>query len=86
MTDPELARNIECIIRDFGDSKAAAREIVRMLPGLLYQEGWMPPEKTDRIFGGIHGWMERAGKLPQDPGPGVLTSHLSELAAILNDR
>jgi hypothetical protein len=90
MTDPELTDYIERIIRDYvhpgGGLEEAATEIVRQLPVLLFQEGWMPPAKTERIFGRVHEWTERTARLPQDPGPGVLTSHLSELAAILADR
>ncbi len=96
MTDAEddLTHSIARAIDDYWDPAAPAAErldkvaaaIVRLLPGLLYQSGWMPPEVSERIALGVHGWMERTGKLPQDPGPGVLNSYLSELAAILHGK
>lgn len=83
----ELADKIDDIIyehvSDGTGSGVAASEIVRQLPQLLYQAGWMPPETLERI----HDWAARTGNLPgHHVNRDVLTSHLTELADILHDR
>jgi hypothetical protein len=68
------------------DRELTARLVVDRVEHALYQMGWMPPAKTERIFGRVHEWTARTRKQPQDPGPGVLNSHLAELADILHGR
>ncbi len=66
-----------------GGSGVAADEIVRQLPQLLRQAGWMPPETLERI----QDWATRTGNLPEHHiNRDVLTSHLVELTAILHGR
>ena len=94
MTDAEAKRQadeltdaIDDIIYDHtaggGGSGVAADEIVRQLPQLLYQAGWMPPETLERV----RDWAARTGNLPEHHvNRDVLNSHLVELADILHGR
>jgi hypothetical protein len=93
-TDPEAKRQAEELtdkIDDIvyertdggGGSGTAAAEIVRQLPELLYQAGWLPPDVLSRI----QDWAKRTGELPeQHINRDTLNSHLVELAAILHSR
>jgi hypothetical protein len=82
----ELADKIDDIIYDHtdgGGSGVAAAEIVKQLPELLYQAGWMPPETFERV----QDWATRTGNLPEHHiNRDVLTSHLCELTDILHGR
>ena len=83
--DKELADKIDDIIHEHTDGPAgfAAEDIVRQLPQLLYQAGWMPPATYERV----QDWASRTGSIPDHHvNRDVLTSHLTELAAILHDR
>jgi hypothetical protein len=95
-TDPEAKRQadeltdkIDDIIHRYiwphadGASGLAADEIVRQLPQLLHQAGWMPPQTLERV----QDWATRTGALPEHHvNRSVLTSHLAELADILHGR
>ena len=60
-----------------------ADALLKELPRLLRQAGWMPPETLDRV----QDWAGRTGKLPEHHiNRDVLNSHLVELAAILHGR
>jgi len=49
----------------------------------LYRQGWMPPETYENV----QAWAARTGNLPEHHiNRDVLTSHLTELSAILHDR
>lgn len=49
----------------------------------LYRQGWMPPE----TYANVQAWAARTGCIPEHHvNRDVLTSHLTELAAILHDR
>jgi DNA-binding response OmpR family regulator len=49
----------------------------------LYRLGWMPPETYENV----QAWATRTASLPEHHvNRDVLTSHLTELAAILHDR
>ena len=85
--DDELTDAIDDIIYDHADggggSGAAASEIVRQLPQLLYQAGWMPPE----TYANVQAWATMTANLPEHHiNRDVLTSHLCELTDILHDR
>ena len=69
------------------DRDLTARCLVQSIEHDLRRLGWMPPAKTERILGGIHGWSARLGKIPDHHlTRDVLNSHLAELTQILNDR
>jgi hypothetical protein len=93
MTDEDkqaLAAEIADELEDsgFGIETAGAREVtarlvVDRIEHALYQQGWMPPA----TFGQVHAWAMRTGNIPEHHiNRGVLTSHLTELAAILTAR
>jgi hypothetical protein len=66
-----------------GDRDIAARLIVARIEHALYQQGWMPP----RTYENVQGWAVRTVNIPDHHvNRDVLTSHLTELAAILHDR
>jgi hypothetical protein len=65
------------------DRGRTARLVVDRIEHLLYEQGWMPP----RTYENVQGWAIRAANIPEHHvNRGVLTSHLTELAAILHDR
>ena len=81
----DLAGKIDDLIHDHppGPIGSTAAAIVRRLPQLLYQAGWLTPDVHDRI----RDWAERTGNLPEHHvNRSVLTSHLAELADILHGR
>ena len=66
-----------------GDRDIAARFIVARIEHVLYRQGWMPPETYENV----QAWAIRAAGIPEHHvNRDVLTSHLTELAAILHDR
>jgi hypothetical protein len=81
----ELEDKIDDIIYDHTDGAVSqtAAEIVRQLPQLLHQAGWLSPDVLNRI----QDWMSRTASLPErHVNRDVLNSHLAELAAILHGR
>jgi hypothetical protein len=65
------------------DRGLTARMLVDRIEHVLYQQGWMPP----RTYENVQGWAIRAADIPEHHiNRDVLTSHLTELAAILHDR
>ena len=85
----EIADELQdsCGIETDADRDLTARCIVDRIGHTLRQQGWMPPEKSSRIIGGVISWAARLGKLPEHHiNRDVLISHLVELGQILNDR
>ena len=73
-------------IQTVEDRDLTARCVVQRIEHELKHLGWMPPTKTERIFGRIHTWCAETAKLPEHHiNRSVLTSHLAELAQILHD-
>jgi hypothetical protein len=72
----------------YGIETAADRErtallVVDRIKHALYQQGWMPPDTCEQI----QDWASRTANIPgHHVNRDVLTSHLTELAAILHDR
>ena len=72
----------------YGIATGAARSRTALLVAdrvehALYEQGWMPP----RTYENVQGWAIRAAGIPEHHiNRDVLTSHLTELAAILHDR
>jgi hypothetical protein len=65
------------------DRERTALLVADCIEPVLYQQGWLPPATYHRLAE----WAFRTGNLPEHHvNPDVLTSHLSELAAILHDR
>lgn len=65
------------------DRELAARLIADRIEPWLHQQGWMPPATYSRI----QDWVTRTANIPEHHvNRDVLTSHLTELAAILHDR
>jgi hypothetical protein len=60
-----------------------ARLVADRIQHDLYRHGWMPPG----TYANVRAWAARAGSIPgHHVNRDVLTSHLAELAAILDDR
>jgi hypothetical protein len=65
------------------DRYRTARLVAGRIVPALYEQGWMPPRTYERV----RAWAARTGSIPDHHvNRDVLTSHLSELAAILHDR
>ncbi len=65
------------------DRQLTAVLVVERIERTLHQQGWMPSATCDRI----QDWATRTGNIPEHHvNRDVLTSHLTELAAILHDR
>lgn len=65
------------------DCDLVAACVVDRIERTLYQLGWMPP----RTYEAVQGWATRTAGIPEHHiNQSVLTSHLTELAAILHDR
>jgi hypothetical protein len=88
--DKELKIAIAAEMRDWaladqlpGSVDILAGMIAERIGPLLRQRGWLPPGTTERI----QEWAAMTGKLPEHHvNPGVLNSHLCELADILYGR
>jgi len=65
------------------DRERTARLVVDRIEQVLYRQGWMPPTTFERI----RDWASRTGGIPDHHvNRDVLTSHLTELWALLRDR
>ena len=93
MTEEEEKALAEAIADELEDSAygietAADRErtallVVDRIQHDLYQQGWMPPATYEQI----RDWASRTASIPDHHvNRSVLTSHLTELSAILHDR
>ena len=93
---PEERRDLAGVIAgELGDSigiqtaedrDLTARCIIVRIEYELYQLGWMPPAKTERIFGRILDWCEATRNLPEHHiNRSVLNSQMTELVQIVHD-
>jgi hypothetical protein len=65
------------------DRERTALLVADRLEHALYRQGWMPPETYENV----QAWATRTAGIPDHHvNRDVLTSHLTELAAILHDR
>jgi hypothetical protein len=87
MTDEDKKALAAAITTELCDSAEGLRDpellaglIVDRIEPVLHQQGWMPPETTERL----HAWGQRLGELPEHHiGRDALNSHLCELWGIL---